>query len=188
MDWVTLGTIVANVAVLLGVFVQLVRDNKSLSNELGSLSKEHDSLLKEHERLSKEHADIQNKVVLERKIVSRDTQSIKEDTKYISDEMKLEKMAREKLYQNSSRAKEILETVDMMKEIVLQNAQLHEEVLKLKLENQDLVQSQDDEKQLNLFMTIERFERQLVGFESYKDTEEIQALLKKIKNELSDIR
>jgi hypothetical protein len=73
----------------------------------------------EHESLSKEHA------------------SIKKDTEYIYDEMKYEKMARENLYKNSTRTKEILETMDLMKEVVLQKSRLTEKLQgwKLRIKN-----------------------------------------------------
>ena len=52
--------------------------------------------------------------------------------------MKYEKEARKNCIKNSSRAKEILETMDLMKEVVLQNSRLHEEVTRLTVANQEL--------------------------------------------------
>ncbi len=67
----------------------IIRDNKALSKDhevlSNKISKSHDSLSK---RLS-ESRDLLSKEL------SKEHQSIKEDTKYISDEMKYEKMARE---------------------------------------------------------------------------------------------
>ena len=124
MDWVTFSGVVATIASLVGIAIKLARDNSSLKAEMRALSKEremeHEALTKEHDSLSKEHA------------------SIKKDTEYISDEMKQEKMARQDLYKNSTRAKEILETMDLMKEVVLQNSRLHEEVTRLTVVNQEL--------------------------------------------------
>ncbi|HFI0639537.1 TPA: hypothetical protein ACGO3K_001646 [Streptococcus suis] len=168
MDWVTLGTIVANVAVILGVIVQLYRDNKALSRELEMLSKEHDGLSKEHDGLSKEH------------------QMIKNDTTYIADEMKLEKMARENLYKNTSRAKEILDTMDLMKEVVLQNAQLNLEISVLKAKNQELIQSKNNTSLDKLFGVIQNIDRKLSGLEQYHESEEIRSILKRIESELSE--
>ncbi len=168
MDWVTLGTVVANVAVILGVIVQLYRDNKALSRELEMLSKEHEGLLKEHESLSKEH------------------QEIKKDTTYISDELKLEKMARKQLYKNTSRAKEILDTMDMMKEVVLQNAQLNSEISVLKAKNQELIQSQNSDSLEKLCRLIQGFNRQLSELERHNESEEIRTILKRIEGELSE--
>ena len=138
------------------------------------ISKIHDSLskrlLKSHDSLSKE--------------LSKEHQSIKEDTKYISDEMKYEKMARESLYKNSSRAKEILETMDMMKEVILQNAQLNAEVSELKVKNQELSQARKE-----LLSAINGFERKLALVEEYGEygeTEEIRYILRKIAKDLSE--
>lgn len=44
-----------------------------------------------------------------------------------------------KIKENISRAKEILETMDMMREVVLQNAQLNKEIAALKVENRELM-------------------------------------------------
>ena len=131
MDWVTFSGIVATIASLIGIAIKLARDNSGLKAEMKALSKEremeHDSLSSEHRGLSKEHDAL-----------SKEHASIKKDTEYISDEMKYEKMARENLYKNSSRAKEILETMDLMKEVVLQNSRLHKEVTRLTVANQEL--------------------------------------------------
>ncbi|HEL1633387.1 TPA: hypothetical protein TXL60_000723 [Streptococcus suis] len=175
MDLVTLGTIVANVAVILGIIVQLYRDNKALLRELEMLSKEHDGLSKEHDRLSKEHDGL-----------SKEHQMIKNDTTYIADEMKLEKMARENLYKNTSRAKEILDTMDMMKEVVLQNAQLNSEISVLKSNNQELIQTQNDNSMDKLFVVIQNIDRKLSGLEQYHESEEIRSILKRIESELSE--
>ena len=107
MDWVTLGGILTTIASLVGIAIKLARDNSGLKAEMKALSKEremeHDSLSSEHRGLSKEHDAL-----------SKEHASIKKDTEYISDEMKYEKMARENLYKNSTKAKEILETMDLM--------------------------------------------------------------------------
>lgn len=171
MDWATVAGIV-------GVLIKMFRDNKLLS-------KEHDALSKEHADLSREHDRILSKISSEREILSKENQAIKTDTTYISDEMKMEKMARLDLYKSTSRAKEILETMDMMKEVVIQNSQLSAEVSKLTVENQILAKEQEKDIQ-SLSRSIERFERRLAEFEEYRDAEAIQIILRDIKNELSD--
>lgn len=157
MDWVTLGGIVTTAGGVLALLVKTVRDYQALS-------KEHDRLL---EKLSAEN------------------QSIKSDTVYISDEMKLEKMARVDLYKNSSRAKEILETMDMMKEVVLQNAQLNAEIRDLKIKNQELINSQENE-QYSLLSIIGKISNQLAAIEEYGEAEEIRSMLRTIQRELSE--
>lgn len=173
MDWVTFGGIVATIASLVGIAIKLARDNSGLKAEMKALSKEremeHDSLSEEHDGLSKEHA------------------SIKEDTRYISDEMKYEKMAREKLYKNSSRAKEILETMDLMKEVVLQNSRLHEEVTRLTVANQELSKPKQNNELDKVLRILGRIEGQLASLEGYRSTEEVQVVLKRVESELSEL-
>lgn len=185
MDWVTLGGIATVAATVIGTFVKLSRDNSGLLSEFKMLSKEHDALSKEIEGLSKECATLSKEHLKEYSGLSKEHQSIKKDTEYISDEMKFEKMARAKLYENSSRAKEILETMDMMREVVLQNAQLNKEIAALKVENKELMQLQAQEL-AKLKSTISKFSSKLSAFEDYKESEEIQRVLKRIQVELSE--
>jgi len=186
MDWITLGGILTAVAGVLGgaaALWNIIRDNKALSKDHEVLSNE----------ISKSHSSLSNKISESRDLLSKELskehQSIKEDTKYISDEMKYEKMARESLYKNSSRAKEILETMDMMKEVILQNAQLNAEVSELKVKNQELSQAQKkatDSKEL--LSAIKGFERKLASVEAdreYEEAEEIRFTLRRIAEELS---
>jgi hypothetical protein len=186
MDWITLGGILTAVAGVLGgaaALWNIIRDNEALSKDhevlSNKISKSHDSLSK---RLS-ESRDLLSKEL------SKEHQSIKEDTKYISDEMKYEKMARESLYKNSSHAKEILETMDMMKEVILQNAQLNAEVSELKVKNQELSQARKEATDSKkLLSAINRFERKLASVEAdreYEEGEEIRFTLRKIAEELS---
>ena len=187
MDWITLGGILTAVAGVLGgaaALWNIIRDNKALSKDHevlpNKISKSHDSLSK---RLS-ESRDLLSKEL------SKEHQSIKEDTKYISDEMKYEKMARESLYKNSSHAKEILETMDMMKEVILQNAQLNAEVSELKVKNQELSQARKEATDSKkLLSAINGFERKLALVEEYGEygeTEEIRYILRKIAKDLSE--
>ena len=173
MDWVTFSGIVATIASLVGIAIKLARDNSGLKAEMKALSKEremeHDSLSKEHDALSKEHA------------------SIKKDTEYISDEMKYEKEARKNLYKNSSRAKEILETMDLMKEVVLQNSRLHEEVTRLTLANQELSKPKQNNELDKVLRILGRIEGQLASFEGYRGTEEVQVVLKRVESELLEL-
>ena len=173
MDWVTFSGIVATIASLVGIAIKLARDNSGLKAEMKAMSKEremeHDNLSKEHDSLSKEHA------------------SIKKDTEYISDEMKYEKMARENLYKNSTRAKEILETMDLMKEVVLQNSRLHEEVTRLTVANQEPSKPKQNNELDKVLRILGRIEGQLASLEDYRGTEEVQVVLKRVENELLEL-
>ena len=183
MDWITLGGILTAVAGVLGgaaALWNIIRDNKALS--------------KDHEALSNGQKVLSNKIsesrVLLSNELSKEHQSIKEDTKYISDEMKYEKMARKSLYKNSSRAKEILETMDMMKELILQNAQLNAEVSELKVKNQELSQTRKEAVNFEeLLGAINRFGKKLASVEEhgqYGEVEEIHDILRQIVRELPE--
>lgn len=182
MDWITFSGIVATIASLVGIAIKLARDNSGLKAEMKALSKEremeHDSLSKEHIALSKEHDSL-----------SKEHASIKKDTEYISDEMKQEKIAREILYQNTTKAREILDTMDLMKEVVLQNSTLTQEVTRLKVENLDLSSknSKLDSEICKVYPLLRKIHAQLASLEDYCSTEEAQALLKRIESKLSEL-
>lgn len=182
MDWITFSGIVAAIASLVGIAIKLARDNSGLKAEMKALSKEremeHDSLSKEHIALSKEHDSL-----------SKEHASIKKDTEYISDEMKQEKMAREILYQNTTKAREILDTMDLMKEVVLQNSKLTQEVTRLKVENFDLSSSnsQLDSQLCKVYPLLRKIHGQLASLEDYCSTEEAQTLLKRVESQLSEL-
>lgn len=182
MDWITFSGIVATIASLVGIAIKLARDNSGLKTEMKALSKEremeHDSLSKEHIALSKEHDSL-----------SKEHASIKKDTEYISDEMKQEKMAREILYQNTTKAREILDTMDLMKEVVLQNSKLTQEVTRLKVENFDLSSSnsQLDSQLCKVYPLLRKIHGQLASLEDYCSTEEVQVVLKRVESELLEL-
>lgn len=182
MDWITFSGIVATIASLVGIAIKLARDNSGLKAEMKALSKEremeHDSLSSEHRGLSKEHDSL-----------SKEHASIKKDTEYISDEMKQEKMAREILYQNTTKAREILDTMDLMKEVVLQNSKLTQEVTRLKVENLALSSSNSklDSELCKVYPLLRKIHGQLASLEDYCSTEEAQALLQRVESELSEL-
>lgn len=160
MDWVTLGGIVTTIGAVLMLVITTLRDNKAVLREFEVQSKEHGELSKEHN-------------------------SIKVDTTYICDELKLEKIARKDLYENTTRAKEILETIDIMREVVIQNSKLNVEVAELKIKNQNLLDREND-KYSQLNNAINRFKSQLAEYESYGESEDIRVILRKIETELSE--
>lgn len=118
--------------------------------------------------------------------ISSEHMSIKNNTEYIQKEIKDEKLARQNLYNNTTRAKEILDTMDMMREVVVQNAKLNAEVSDLKIENHKLSNDENGHNFKNLSNDIRRFEGRLSEFENFNETEEIRAVLKKILTELSE--
>ena len=194
MDWVTLGGILTTIASLVGIAIKLARDNSGLKAEMKALSKEremeHASLSSEHKGLSSEHKGLSSDhrgLSKEHDALSKEHASIKKDTEYISDEMKYEKMARENLYKNSTKAKEILETMDFMKEVVLQNSRLTEEVGRLTVENQELSKSKQNNELDKVLRILGRIEGQLASLEGYRGTEEVQVVLKRVQSELLEL-
>lgn len=187
MDWVTFGGVLTTIASLVGIAIKLARDNSGLKAEMKALSKEremeHDSLSSEHRGLSSEHRNLSK----EHDALSKEHASIKKDTEYISDEMKYEKMARENLYKNSTKAKEILETMDLMKEVVFQNSSLTEEVTRLKVENQELSKPKQNNELDKVLRILGRIEGQLASLEGYRSTEEVQVVLKRVESELLEL-
>lgn len=178
MDWVTLGGIATTAGAVITLFVSNIRDNRAVMREFEVLSKD---VSRKNGDLSKEHEDL-----------SREHKSIKSDTGYIRDEMLAEKMARESLYRNTSNAEEILDKLDFMREVVIQNSELHAEnkrlsskVATLQNDKQELLDEKAEETQ-KLLTTISSFRSQLAEFENYREAEEIQSLLRKIENSLSE--
>lgn len=180
MDWVTFGGVLTTIASLVGIAIKLARDNSGLKAEMKAMSKEREM---EHDRLSSEHSGLSK----EHDRLSQEHASIKKDTEYISDEMKYEKEARKNLYKNSSRAKEILETMDLMKEVVLQNSRLHEEVTRLTVANQELSKPKQNNELDKVFRILGRIEGQLASLEGYRGTEEVQVVLKRVESELLEL-
>lgn len=158
-----LATFLTALIALFGVLNSIIRNSRDTS-----------AILREFTAQSEEHDDL-----------SEEHNSIKDDTRYIRNEMLREEKARENLYNNTSRAKEILETMDMMKEVVIQNSKLNAEVAELKVENQNLLDREND-KYSQLNKSINRFQSQLAEYESYSESEEIRVILRKIEAELSE--
>ena len=171
MDWVTLGGIVTTIGAVLTLLITTLRDNKAVLREFEAQSKEHDTL---SEKIKDKSSDLKEK-----------TLSIKGDTEYICNELRTEQKARENLYDNTTRASEILETIDIMREVVIQNSKLNAEVAELKVKNQKLLVQKDD-KYSKLLDAIGRFKTQLAEFEMYGESEDIRFTLRKIENELSE--
>ncbi|AYG01312.1 hypothetical protein [Lactococcus allomyrinae] len=154
--------------------VQLVK-NQKLSKEIKALKQE---ILDRHKNLG---SSVSGKYKNLGEQISDEHRSIKKDTESVHNMMLLEKQNREKLYNNTSRAKEILETIDVMKEVVNKNAQLSQEVAVLTLKNETYAKN-DSNRMLN---ALRRFEGMLSQFEDFKETEGIRATLKIIENQLS---
>lgn len=191
MDWAVLGSILTACAGVFSVIiagVKLLKDNQAILKRFDDLSQH---VSNGGNALSKEHNILTDKLISERAIISKENESIKDDTKYLYNEMLEEKMARQNLYDNTTKAKQILDQIDIMREVVLKNAELNAKVSVLTNEISDLNRELSDSKKDNaavkqLTSEIRGFKNQLSGLEGYREAEEIQGILKKIMNELSE--
>lgn len=176
-----LATFLTALIALFGVLNSIIRNSRDTS----AILREFTAQSKEHTGLTNAISGVSRKVSDECEQLSKEHYSIKDDTRYIRNEMLREEKARENLYNNTSRAKEILETMDMMKEVVIQNSKLNAEVAELKVENQNLLDREND-KYSQLNKSINRFQSQLAEYESYSESEEIRVILRKIEAKLSE--
>ena len=160
---VTLDGFLIIIVLLLGAFVKLEGYILSLKQEIEFLSKD-------------------NKMLFQS--LSKENDSIKKSIDSIAKEFLKEQMARENLYKNTDRAKEILETMDMMKEAVMQNAQLNATITQLEVKNQELI-NQNHEIQ-RMLGALNNVSHQLSTLEGSRDSEKIDKVFRNIKRQFSD--
>lgn len=186
LDLVTLGSVVASGATILGVLVGISRDNQAIKREFEVMSERVESLSKKNSELLRMLIDKQSTLLLaNHKELSEGDNAIKSDTGYIRDEMLAEKMARLNLYNSISNADEVLKKLDFMRELVIQNGQLAAQVKVLEDEKcvADLAREQE---MFAAASVIKRFNNQLAGFEGHPESGEVRAVLKKLLEELSE--
>ena len=178
------------IAIVIGFLVLLWFENnksKNLIREIEALRmKVSEKYEEKYEMLEKSISYEGRKMTYESRNLGEKTsgehKQIKKDTERVYEMMLSEKENRKKLYKNTSRAKEILETMDLMREVVDQNAYLNQEVANLKVENANLSKI-NSRKLLN---DLRGFENKLSEFEDFRETEEIISTLKKIEQQLSE--
>lgn len=197
MDWVGIGSI----ATLICVLIKSYWDNEGIKERFNSLSKEQNNLKdaieklinEKHQILIKGNGNLLTNLKSEREITTKETVSIKHDTKFIYDEMLEERTSRRNLYQNVSNASEVLKTIDIMRETIVQNAnlevqnqQLFLKVNSLEEKIVDLSNQPKNEEISKLRSSIRSFESQLARFEDggYNEAEEIKGALRRILNDL----
>lgn len=197
MDWVGIGSI----ATLICVLIKSYWDNEGIKERFNSLSKEQNNLKDAIEKLINEkhqilingNGNLLTNLKSEREITTKETVSIKHDTKFIYDEMLEERTSRRNLYQNISNASEVLKTIDIMRETIVQNAnlevqkqQLFLKVNSLEEKIVDLSNQPKNEEISKLRSSIRSFESQLARFEDggYNEAEEIKGALRRILNDL----
>ncbi|MGT2751288.1 hypothetical protein ACVRXF_10400 [Streptococcus orisasini] len=207
MDLVTLGSIAGMIVSIATVIYRNEKDTAMLKDKIESLSKGHDKisaeLLKMEDRLNGNNRDsfgsLKERVVDERQKTTVETTAIKSDTEEIRDTMLEEKWARKSLYDNTSKAQEILDTLDIIQEVVDRNYELaaqnqnlinetkdlNNKIVDLKKQNQKDMVNRKYNNSEQLLGSIKRFEGQLAEFEMYGESEEIRSVLKRIRDDLS---
>ncbi|MBY5059045.1 hypothetical protein [Streptococcus uberis] len=197
MDWVGIGSI----ATLICVLIKSYWDNEGIKERFNSLSKEQNNLKEaieklindKHQILINGNGNLLTNLKSEREITTKETASIKHDTKFIYDEILEERTSRRNLYQNVSNASEVLKTIDIMRETIVQNAnlevqnqQLFLKVNSLEEKIVDLSNQPKNEEISKLRSSIRSFESQLARFEDggYNEAEEIKGALRRILNDL----
>ncbi|HFH8941588.1 TPA: hypothetical protein ACIOLB_000608 [Streptococcus agalactiae] len=197
MDWVGIGSI----ATLICVLIKSYWDNEGIKERFNSLSKEQNNLKEaieklindKHQILINRNGNLLTNLKSEREITTKETASIKHDTKFIYDEILEERTSRRNLYQNVSNASEVLKTIDIMRETIVQNANLEvqNQQLFLKINSLeekivDLSNQPKNEEISKLRSSIRSFESQLARFEDggYNEAEEIKGALRRILNDL----
>ncbi|EMC21394.1 hypothetical protein LGW17_09265 [Streptococcus mutans] len=208
MDLVTLGgiittggAIVTTVGAIVNVIITNSRDTKALMREFTVLNEKYDRLRDRLlNELSREGGNLLKEQNRSHDGLSGENKAIKADTTYIRGEMSSEKRSREALYNNISNGQEILNKLDFMKEVIHEyarvlddnkglverNKNLNAEIITLKNNSQEFSKESKDDNIPKLLNSIRRFEGQLGEFEMYGESEEIQFILKNIKNELSE--
>ncbi|HEN0128880.1 TPA: hypothetical protein U3Q82_001169 [Streptococcus agalactiae] len=208
MNWVTIlsllsaiGGILVAVVALVKLFLVSTRDSNAIFKEFESLAKEQNNLKNTIEKLINDkyqilingNGNLLTNLKSEREITTKETVSIKHDTKFLYDEMLEERTSRRNLYQNVSNAREVLKTVDIMRETILQNTKLEyqNQELSLKVNSLeekviDLSNQSKNEEISKLRSSIRSFESQLARFEDggYNEAEEIKGALRRILNDL----
>lgn len=179
MDLVNIATLLAAGASFLSIFLKMYQDSRNMERGFQEMSKDISGL-------SKEIASLSRALSKEHDSLSEEHEFIMLGTTYISDEMKLEKMARQTLYQNTSRAKEILETMDLMREVVLQNAALNQEVAELRVRAAELSKERE-QKQDQLLSSLKSIEDKLSMVDHFGEAEEAKVILKRVAMELTEI-
>ncbi|WP_367783331.1 hypothetical protein AB1395_09640 [Streptococcus pluranimalium] len=194
MDWASIGAI-TGIVLTSGVAILVnSRDNNRMLDKIDGLSKKYDDLSDTIMDLSKtQHSSLLTKANDSSNLILEKNQSVKDDTTYIKDEMLYEKKSRESLYNSVSNADEVLAKLDFLRETIIQMQALHEknedlksEIVDLKISNKSLSNQLDNQNVGRLIGDIQRFRNQLSEFEMYPESEEIQFLLKKIEQELTN--
>lgn len=201
MDWATLGGIVGIIFTNVGVLISNSRDNKAIQRELELLEEGQEKLVDEFSKISTNQYDkyvliqsnLSNNIEKNKQELVQKNSYVKEDTKYIRDEMLIEKKSREEVYNHVKNGDKLIEKMAFANELILKFGEVSREnqMLGLKVNSLeekivDLSNQPKNDEISKLRKSISSFERELSRFEDggYSEAEEIKSTLRRILNDL----
>lgn len=201
MDWATLGGVVGIIFTNVGVLISNSRDNKAIQRELELLEEGQEKLVDEFSKISTNQYDkyvliqsnLSNNIEKNKQELVRKNSYVKEDTKYIRDEMLIEKKSREEVYNHVKNGDKLIEKMAFANELILKFGEVSREnqMLGLKVNSLeekivDLSNQPKNDEISKLRKSISSFERELSRFEDggYSEAEEIKSTLRRILNDL----
>lgn len=201
MDWATLGGVVGIIFTNVGVLISNSRDNKAIQLELELLEEGQEKLVDEFSKISTNQYDkyvliqsnLSNNIEKNKQELVQKNSYVKEDTKYIRDEMLIEKKSKEEVYNHVKNGDKLIEKMAFANELILKFGEVSREnqMLGLKVNSLeekivDLSNQPKNDEISKLRKSISSFERELSRFEDvgYSEAEEIKSTLRRILNDL----
>ncbi|HEN0970595.1 TPA: hypothetical protein U3S19_000039 [Streptococcus agalactiae] len=201
MDWATLGGVVGIIFTNVGVLISNSRDNKAIQRELELLEEGQEKLVDEFSKISTNQYDkyvliqsnLSNNIEKNKQELVQKNSYVKEDTKYIRDEMLIEKKSKEEVYNHVKNGDKLIEKMAFANELILmfgevsrENQMLGLKVNSLEEKIVDLSNQPKNDEISKLRKSISSFERELSRFEDvgYSEAEEIKSTLRRILNDL----
>ncbi|HFV0245211.1 TPA: hypothetical protein ACGNOZ_000647 [Streptococcus agalactiae] len=201
MDWATLGGVVGIIFTNVGVLISNSRDNKAIQRELELLEEGQEKLVDEFSKISTNQYDkyvliqsnLSNNIEKNKQELVQKSSYVKEDTKYIRDEMLIEKKSKEEVYNHVKNGDKLIEKMAFANELILKFGEVSREnqMLGLKVNSLeekivDLSNQPKNDEISKLRKSISSFERELSRFEDvgYSEAEEIKSTLRRILNDL----
>lgn len=201
MDWATLDGVVGIIFTNVGVLISNSRDNKAIQRELELLEEGQEKLVDEFSKISTNQYDkyvliqsnLSNNIEKNKQELVQKNSYVKEDTKYIRDEMLIEKKSKEEVYNHVKNGDKLIEKMAFANELILKFGEVSREnqMLGLKVNSLeekivDLSNQPKNDEISKLRKSISSFERELSRFEDvgYSEAEEIKSTLRRILNDL----
>lgn len=180
MDWATLGGVVGIIFTNVGVLISNSRDNKAIQRELELLEEGQEKLVDEFSKISTNQYDkyvliqsnLSNNIEKNKQELVQKNSYVKEDTKYIRDEMLIEKKSKEEVYNHVKNGDKLIEKMAFANELILKFGEVSREnqMLGLKVNSLeekivDLSNQPKNDEISKLRKSISSFERELSRFE-----------------------